>query len=157
MEKTYYLSPIGLLKIRGSEKGIKSISFDAEVDDVIEHPWCLNDCVTQLDEYFNGKRKSFNLKFDYGGTDFQNRVWEELVKIPFGKTNSYLDIAKELGEINVVRAIGYANRKNPIAIIIPCHRVIGSNGDLTGYSGGLWRKQWLLNFENKHIQGDLFN
>ena len=156
MEKTFYLSPIGLLEIRGSEKGIASVSFDAKVDNVIESPPCLRECVSQLHEYFNGERKSFDLKFDLEGTDFQKKVWNELTKISFGKTKSYNDIAIKLGDKEAVRAVGNANGKNPLAIIIPCHRVIGSDGKLVGYAGGLWRKKWLLNFENKDIQGELF-
>jgi len=156
MEKTFYLSPIGLLEIKGSENGIASISFDAKVDNVIELPLCLRDCVIQLDEYFNRKRKSFDLKFDLEGTDFQKKVWIELMKIPFGKTKTYHDVALKLGDKEAVRAVGNANGKNPVAIIIPCHRVIGSDGKLVGYAGGLWRKKWLLDFENKDIQGELF-
>lgn len=156
MEKTYFLAPIGLLEISGSEKGIASVSYVANVDTVIENPVCLRECVSQLNDYFNGKRKSFNLELDVEGTEFQKKVWNELLKIPFGKTVSYNDIAKKLGDKEAVRAVGHANGKNPIAIIIPCHRVIGSDGKLVGYAGGLWRKKWLLNFENKDVQGELF-
>ncbi|MGD0711099.1 MAG: methylated-DNA--[protein]-cysteine S-methyltransferase [Bacteroidales bacterium] len=156
MEKTYFLAPIGLLEISGSEKGIASVSFVANVDNVIENPPCLRECVSQLNDYFNGKRKSFNLKLDVEGTEFQKKVWNELLKIPYGKTVTYNDIAKKLGDKEAVRAVGHANGKNPIAIIIPCHRVIGSDGKLVGYAGGLWRKKWLLNFEQKDVQGELF-
>jgi methylated-DNA-[protein]-cysteine S-methyltransferase len=156
MEKTYFLAPIGLLEISGSEKGITSVSFVANVDNVIENPPCLRECVSQLNDYFNGKRKSFNLKLDVEGTEFQKKVWNELLKIPYGKTVSYNDIAKKLGDKEAVRAVGNANGKNPVAIIIPCHRVIGSDGKLVGYAGGLWRKKWLLNFEHKDVQGELF-
>ena len=157
MERTFYLAPIGLLEIKGSEEGISSVSFADHVDSVIENPACLRECVIQLNEYFNDKRKSFNLKFNLGGTEFQRKVWEHIMKIPFGKTISYNDIAKKLGDIETVRAVGAATGKNPLAIIIPCHRVIGSDGKLTGYAGGLWRKKWLLNFECKDIQGELFS
>jgi methylated-DNA-[protein]-cysteine S-methyltransferase len=156
MEKTYFLAPIGLIEISGSEKGIASLSFAINVDTVIENPPCLRECVSQMNDYFNGKRKTFELKLNIEGTDFQKKVWNELLKIPFGKTVSYNDIAKKLGDKEAVRAVGYANRKNPLAIIIPCHRVIGSDGKLVGYAGGLWRKRWLLNFENKDVQGELF-
>jgi methylated-DNA-[protein]-cysteine S-methyltransferase len=156
MEKTYFLAPIGLLEISGTEKGIASISFVANVETVIENPPCLRECVSQLNDYFNGKRKSFNLLLDVDGTEFQKKVWNELMNIPFGKTVSYNDIAKKLGDKEAVRAVGHANGKNPVAIIIPCHRVIGSDGKLVGYAGGLWRKKWLLNFENKDVQGELF-
>lgn len=157
MEKTYYLAPIGLLEICGSEKGIVSISFAANVDNVIENPVCLRGCVTQLNEYFERKRKSFDLVLDVEGTDFQKKVWSELMKIPYGKTKSYNDIAIKLGDKEAVRAVGNANGKNPIPIIVPCHRVIGSDGKLVGYAGGLWRKKWLLGFENKDFQGELFD
>jgi methylated-DNA-[protein]-cysteine S-methyltransferase len=156
MEKTFYLSPIGLLEIRGSEKGISSVSFDAKVDNVIEFSVCLRDCVIQLDEYFKRKRKTFDLKVDVEGTEFQTKVWKELVKIPYGETRTYNYIAKKLGDKEAVRAVGHANGKNPLAVIIPCHRVIGSDGKLVGYAGGLWRKKWLLDFENKDRQGELF-
>jgi len=156
MEKTFYLSSIGLLEIRGSEKGIVSISFSANVDNVIENPACLRDCVNQLHDYFNGKSKSFNLALDLEGSDFQKKVWNEILKIPFGKTKTYNDIAKKLGDKEAVRAVGNAVGKNPLAIVIPCHRVIGSDGKLVGYAGGIWRKKWLLNFENKDVQGELF-
>lgn len=156
MEKTFFLAPIGLLEIRGSEKGISYISFSANVDNVIENPACLSDCVNQLRSYFNGKNKSFDLTLDLKGSDFQKKVWNEIFKIPFGKTKTYADIAKKLGGKKAVRAVGHAVGKNPLAIVIPCHRVIGSDGKLVGYAGGLWRKKWLLNFENKDIQGELF-
>ena len=156
MEKTYYLSPIGLLEIKGSSKGIASISFIANVDSVIENPPCLQNCVNQLNDFFNGKRKIFNLDFDLQGTDFQKKVWNEILKIPFGKTKTYNQIAIKLNNKEAVRAVGNALGKNPVAIIIPCHRIIGSNGKLVGYAGGLWRKKWLLNFENRDIQGELF-
>jgi methylated-DNA-[protein]-cysteine S-methyltransferase len=157
MEKTYYLAPIGLLEICGSEKGISSVTFVANVDNVIENPVCLRDCVTQLHEYFERKRKTFDLLLDLEGTDFQKKVWNELLKIPYGKTKSYNDIAIKLGDKEAVRAVGHANGKNPVSIIVPCHRVIGSDGKLVGYAGGLWRKKWLLGFENKDFQGELFD
>ncbi|NTW33854.1 MAG: methylated-DNA--[protein]-cysteine S-methyltransferase [Bacteroidetes bacterium] len=156
MEKTYYLAPIGLLEITGSEKGVASISFTPKVESVIQNPPCLRDCVKQLDEYFNGKRKVFNIEFDLEGSDFQKKVWTEIYKIPFGKTKSYNDIAKKIGNTGAVRAVGHAAGKNPVPIVIPCHRVIGSDGKLVGFAGGLWRKKWLLDFENKDVQKELF-
>jgi methylated-DNA-[protein]-cysteine S-methyltransferase len=117
----------------------------------------LADCVHQLDEYFARQRKSFDLKLDLRGTDFQKRVWRELLEIPFGKTVSYLDVAVALGDKKSIRAVGHANGQNPIVVIVPCHRVIGSDGSLTGYGGGLWRKEWLLNFEGSHPQTSLFD
>ncbi len=108
----------------------------------------LNACIKQLDEYFNCNRKNFSLKLYLVGTEFQKRVWNELLKIPFGKTVTYKDIAIGIRNHKAVRAVGNANNKNNISIIIPCHRVIGSDGKLVGYGGGLWRKKWLIDFEN---------
>ena len=104
-------------------------------------------CRSQLDEYFGGKRRIFDLKLEPRGTAFQERVWHELLRIPYGETRSYKDIAIDVGNSQAVRAVGMANGRNPISIIIPCHRVIGINGDLVGYGGELWRKQWLLDHE----------
>lgn len=158
METAFYKSPIGTLEIKGSDAGISSMNFldTATASATAAVPESLAECVKQLDEYFNGKRKTFDLEFDLTGTDFQKKVWNELLKIPYGKTCSYLDLAKKLGNKMSLRAVGSANGKNPVAIIIPCHRVIGSNGKLVGYGGGLWRKQWLLDFENPHRQKELF-
>lgn len=157
METAFYHSPIGWLHINGSEKGISSVNFvNDNTAAATACPSCLTACINQLDEYFNRKRKKFELIFDLSGTDFQKKVWNELLKIPFGKTCSYLEIAKKLGNKMSLRAVGNANGKNPIAIIIPCHRVIGSNGKLVGYGGGLLRKEWLLNFENENFRQELF-
>lgn len=103
---------------------------------------------TQLDEYFAGKRTSFDLPLDLQGTEFQLKVWNELLKIPYGKTISYKELSLRLGNLLAIRAAGAANGANPISIIVPCHRVIGSDGSLTGYAGGLWRKKWLLELES---------
>ena len=110
----------------------------------------------QLKEYFQGKRTSFNLLLNPQGTKFQKLVWKGLSTIPYGKTISYLAQSKKIGDIKAVRAVAAANGKNPISIIIPCHRVIGSDGSLTGYAGGVWRKKWLLDFENPLKQLSLF-
>ena len=112
-----------------------------------EIPLCLQDCLQQLDEYFNGQRIQFNLKLRPIGTNFQQQVWKELLKIPFGRTASYKEIAKAIGNEKAIRAVGAANGKNKIPIIIPCHRVIGTNGALVGFGGGLWRKEFLLKHE----------
>ena len=146
----------GLIEICGSEKGISTVLFDAKVDTLIEHPSCLRDCVKQLDEYFNKKRKIFDLPFDLSGTEFQLKVWNELLKIPYGAVCSYIDIAKRIGNKPAVRAVGSANGKNPISIIIPCHRVIGNDGSLVGYGGGIWRKKYLLELEREAKQTNLF-
>ncbi len=150
--KSYYQSEIGLLEIVGAEEGIKSVSFvdDGAVDNFEIQP-CLKECVAQLDQYFKGQRQEFSLKLALSGSTFQKKVWRQLTKIPYGKTVSYLDIAKSIGQKKAVRAVGNANGRNNIAIIIPCHRVIGSRGQLTGYGGGLWRKEWLLKHENALI------
>lgn len=154
LHKAYYSSPIGILEITGNENGLVSLLFldeEMEVSKTI-HP-SIKEVVYQLDEYFNGIRKEFGLKLNPEGTEFQKKVWKELNAIPFGKTLSYLDISKQLGDKNATRAVGNANGKNPIAIIVPCHRVIAHNGKLTGYAGGLWRKEWLLNHETGVIFG----
>jgi methylated-DNA-[protein]-cysteine S-methyltransferase len=116
-------------------------------------PGCLSICASQLMEYFQGKRPDFDIPLSPRGTDFQQRVWNELKKIPCGTTISYMELAKRLGDPKVIRAAGSANGKNPIAIFIPCHRVIGSNGELVGYAGGLPLKKWLLNHEQRHYSG----
>ena len=153
----HFKTPIGTAKIVGDENGICAVSV---VDDIIETsieiPECLQNCVLQLDEYFKGTRKEFNLKLNPKGTDFQKRVWNELLLVPYGKTRSYLEQSKQLGDVKAIRAVASANGKNPIWIIIPCHRIIGSDGSLTGYAGGLWRKKWLLEHENPSAQQSLF-
>lgn len=147
METAYIQSLVGNIAVSGSENGIRSILFlDKEIE-VSAVPECLQDCICQLKEYFEGKRNSFNLKLDPAGTDFQLKVWEKLQQIPFGKTISYLQLARMTGNESNTRAVGNANGKNKINIVVPCHRVIGSNGKLTGYGGGLWRKEILLKLE----------
>lgn len=151
--KIYYSSPIGMVEIAGNEYGVTSIIF-AEgkvISDGI--PEVLKNAYNQLDEYFNGKRKVFDLKLSLDGTEFQRKVWSELMNIPYGETLTYKDIANKLGNINAVRAVGNANGKNPISIVVPCHRVIGSSGELTGYSGGLERKAWLIEHEKNIMKG----
>ena len=144
----YYESPIGILEIAGTEKGIQSVSFVKKKPPKLPeiHP-CLENSWRQLDEYFKGKRKEFSLKLELCGTDFQKRVWRQLRKISHGRTASYGDVARAVGNGKAVRAVGNANGKNPISIIVPCHRVIGSNGDMVGFGGGIWRKKWLLRHE----------
>ena len=147
LESARIKSPVGTIEITRSENGIRSIIFlDTESEPGMV-PVSLQKCVTQLNEYFSGKRKSFDIKLDPCGTDFQLKVWEKLQQIPFGKTISYLELARMTGRETNTRAVGNANGKNKINIIVPCHRVIGSNGKLTGYGGGLWRKEILLKLE----------
>jgi methylated-DNA-[protein]-cysteine S-methyltransferase len=152
----YYNSPIGLLEIQATDIGLRACNFTDEKK--YEEETNTHNTLTfnQLDEYFKGKRKKFELEYDMEGTEFQIRVWQALLEIPFGKTKSYMDIAKALGDTKAIRAVGTANGSNKIAIIIPCHRVIGSDGSLTGYAGGLHRKKWLLDFEIPQTQGSLF-
>ena len=153
----YYKTPIGIARIVGDEGGISSISvIDGKDESSNNIPDCLKDCVTQLEEYFQGTRKSFNLNLNPQGTEFQKEVWRSLQKIPYGETITYLKQSEEFGDVKAIRAIAAANGKNPLWIVIPCHRVIGSNGSLTGYAGGLWRKRWLLEHENPPIQQSLF-
>jgi methylated-DNA-[protein]-cysteine S-methyltransferase len=145
---TYFKSPIGPIKIAGNQDCILSLDFvEEESPGDVELPFCLKTCVKQIDEYFKGNRSKFLLNLDPGGTKFQKTVWRQLEKIPFGEVVSYGQIAGAIGKPEACRAVGNANGKNPISIIIPCHRVIGSDGRLTGYGGGLWRKEWLIKHE----------
>ena len=153
----YYKTPIGIARIIGDDDGISSISVhDSEQEGSNYIPDCLKDCVNQLAEYFQKERTSFNLKLNPQGTAFQKDVWRSLQQISYGETKSYLKQSEELGDVKAIRAVASANGKNPLWIVIPCHRVIGSDGSLTGYSGGLWRKRWLLEHENPPIQQSLF-
>ena len=156
METAYLQTPIGYAEFKGDENGLVSITvLDGEkFTDII--PEILEDAVYQFSEYLDGKRKSFDLKLNPEGTDFQKRVWDALLEIPYGKTVSYLDLSKKLGDVKAIRAVAAANGKNPLWIVVPCHRVIGSNGDLTGYAGGLHRKKWLLEHESPAKQQSLF-
>ncbi|WP_299112143.1 methylated-DNA--[protein]-cysteine S-methyltransferase [uncultured Winogradskyella sp.] len=153
----YIETPLGQAKIVGNNDGIASVSIldkQHQLSEVIPEP--LLDCVTQLKAYFKNERKSFDLKLNPEGTVFQKKVWKQLETIPYGKTISYLDLSKQLGDVKAIRAAASANGKNPLWIIVPCHRVIGSDGSLTGYAGGLHRKQWLLNHESEYKQQTLF-
>lgn len=156
METVFIQTPLGIAKIEGDENGISIISVTQEGDLSSEIPKNLKNSVTQLNEYFEGKREEFTFKLNPKGTEFQQKVWQELLKIPFGKTMSYLDLSKKLGDVKAIRAVASANGKNPLWIVVPCHRVIGTDGSLTGYAGGLWRKKWLLDHENPLKQQSLF-
>ncbi len=151
MYKSFYKSPIGIIEISAGSKGITSIRF---LDDQIKgNDFSENDytkrCCVQIEKYFSGSLKEFNLELDLTGTEFQIQVWNGLLEVKFGETISYQKQSKNIGNIKKIRAVANANGKNPIAIVIPCHRIIGSNGSLTGYAGGLWRKKWLLEHEAK--------
>ena len=149
-------SPLGPLKITGTDKGVESVGFIDEIPENMPTDSSLALAVKQLKEYFEGSRKEFQIPLNPEGTSFQKKVWKLLETIPFGSTRSYQEMANALGDPKVIRAAASANGKNPIAIIIPCHRVIGSDGSLTGYAGGLHRKKWLLEHENPVKQGVLF-
>ncbi|SNR25591.1 methylated-DNA-[protein]-cysteine S-methyltransferase [Maribacter sedimenticola] len=158
MEDTAYIStPLGIAKIIGDVEGISSIvilNSEEPLTDII--PETLEDAVYQLNEYFEGTRTKFSLKLNPQGTEFQRKVWSALEKIPYGRTVSYLQLSKLLGDTKAIRAVGSANGRNPLWIVVPCHRVIGSDGALTGYAGGLHRKKWLLEHESPHKQQSLF-
>ena len=156
METVNIKTPLGMATIKGDENGIAIISIadEGEISKVI--PSVLQEAVTQLQEYFDGNRTHFDFQLNPAGTEFQQKVWKGLCEIPFGKTMSYLELAKQLGDVKAIRAVASANGKNPLWIVVPCHRVIGTDGSLTGYAGGLWRKKWLLEHENPSTQQSLF-
>jgi len=151
-----YSSPIGLIELTGSDEGIESLYFVETVKRSGVITQVLKEGIAQLEEYFEGDRREFTLNLSPKGTAFQQEVWKALLDIPYGRTVSYLDIAKKLGDPNSTRAVGAANGQNPISIIIPCHRVIGNNGHLTGYGGGIEKKKWLLEFEGLPVQTTMF-
>lgn len=154
MQTAYYHSPVGWLKIEEEDDAIHSILFmNEEPLQSSETSSAIKQCMEQLDEYFQGSRRTFDFNMDQEGTDFQKKVWNELTRIPFGKTISYLQLSERLGDVKSIRAAGSANGKNQLSIVVPCHRVIGSNGKLVGYAGELWRKDWLLKHEAKFALG----
>ena len=161
MESARIKTPLGIAILQGDAKGLSAITvLDAKIgneedgDETV--PEVLKDAVCQIQEYFDGIRKVFDLELNADGTDFQKRVWQALLEISYGKTTSYLELSKSLGDVKAVRAVAAANGKNPLWIVVPCHRVIGSDGSLTGYAGGLHRKKWLLDHENPVKQQSLF-
>jgi methylated-DNA-[protein]-cysteine S-methyltransferase len=156
MQTAFIESPLGITKIVGDENGVSEISVLGEGEISAKIPKNLKECVSQLQDYFNGQRNHFDFKLNPQGTDFQQKVWQELLNIPFGKTMSYLDLSKKLGDVKAIRAVASANGRNPLWIVVPCHRVIGTDGSLTGYAGGLWRKKWLLEHESPSKQQSLF-
>lgn len=150
LDKGYLFTDIGTLEIAGTEEGILSVTF---VENVDTRAACVTSvvqqCITELSQYFGGRRTTFTVLLNPGGTEFRRLVWHVLREIPFGQTTTYRDVAVTLGRPKSSRAVGGAIGHNPVAIIVPCHRVIGSNGSLTGYAGGLDRKQWLLEHERR--------
>lgn len=147
---TYMDSPLGVIKVAGDSNAIKMVAFVTVKGEESEGvmPLVVRKCKKQLLEYFKGTRTQFSIPVAAEGTDFQREVWQELLKIPFGKTTTYAKQSITLGDVKKIRAVGSANGKNPIVIIIPCHRVISTDGSLTGYAGGLDKKEWLLKHEN---------
>lgn len=156
MEIAYMKTPLGIATIIGDENGISVISVADQGAISIVIPVVLQEAVCQLNDYFEGKRVAFDFVLNPKGTDFQQKVWKGLLEIPFGKTISYMDLSKKLGDVKAIRAVASANGKNPLWIVVPCHRVIGTDGSLTGYAGGLWRKKWLLEHEFPTMQQSLF-
>lgn len=145
----YYTSPIGLIEIGGDADQIRSLYFvdERRPGAAPYDSRAVEKAVDQVGEYFAGTRREFDLQLALHGTAFQEEVWRQLLHVPYGSVATYQDIANAIGRPQAVRAVGAANGQNPISIIVPCHRIIGSNGKLTGYGGGLWRKEWLLRHE----------
>lgn len=143
----YMDSPVGLLKLRSVGTAVAEISFEEQRGETEQTDDVLEECRRQLGEYFSGTRRTFDVPLVLEGTAFQKKVWQALCKIPYGTVWSYGDLAREIGNPKAVRAVGGANHKNPVSIIVPCHRVIGADGSLTGYGGGLDKKEFLLRLE----------
>lgn len=159
IQTTCYQSPIGQIVIKGSEAGIHSVLFSDEPLTNQFKPLypCLKEAVEQLHEYFCHQRHSFNLRLHLAqGTEFQQKVWHSLLSIPWGETVTYTQLASKISHPHAVRAVGSANSHNPFLVVLPCHRVIGTSGVLTGYAGGLLRKKWLLEHEQQTIQLEIF-
>ncbi|MEL1245962.1 methylated-DNA--[protein]-cysteine S-methyltransferase [Flavobacterium sp. DGU11] len=157
MQKAIIHTPLGHCLIEGDADGLSKISIVDVSENLSETtPAQLQETVQQMKEYFDGERQIFDFRLNPTGTDFQKKVWEALLEIPFGKTMSYHELSVKLGDVKAIRAVAAANGKNPLWIVVPCHRVIGSDGSLTGYAGGLWRKKWLLEHETPPVQQSLF-
>lgn len=154
---SFYESPTGWIEIRADEIGLVSVLFlDEKPSAEVLPNHITKQAEQELREYFEGNRKEFTVALHAKGTDFQHQVWKQLMELPYGKTATYLDISNQLGDSKLTRAVGSANGKNPICVIVPCHRVIGSDGSLTGYAGGMQRKKWLLQHEGVLAQTELF-
>ena len=159
MKTTYLKTPLGIARIKGDNDGVSEIKIqekNIDFEESKELPDCVFQAKNQLQDYFLQKRKSFDFKLNPKGTPFQQKVWKALCEIPFGKTSSYMELSKKLGDPKAIRAVASANGKNPLWVVVPCHRVIGSDGSLTGYAGGLHRKKWLLALESPAAQQSLF-
>jgi len=158
IQEAFIQTPLGVTVIKGNEDGLTTIFVlnDDTTAPSSDIPDDLKPAIEQLREYFAGTRTAFQLKLNPQGTDFQKSVWRELLNIPYGKTISYLELSRRLGDVKAIRAVAAANGQNPFWIVVPCHRVIGKDGSLTGYAGGLWRKKWLLEHESPYKQQTLF-
>jgi methylated-DNA-[protein]-cysteine S-methyltransferase len=160
MQILQFISPIGLTTITGNDAGVSAISCTNHPETILYNENAVAEPLlaarTQLQEYFTGTRHTFDFLLNLVGTDFQQRVWHELLTVPFGTTTSYLALSRRLGDEKAIRAVAAANGKNRLWIVVPCHRIIGSDGSLTGYAGGLWRKKWLIEHEQKTVQLSLF-
>ena len=156
----YLASPLGTVDLCGTDAGLTSVQFlDEALPETVPTavPECLREAYHQIGAYFGRDLRAFTLRYNVAqGTDFQRRVWAALSAVEFGRTASYSDVARQLGNPGAVRAVGAANGQNPLGLVWPCHRIIGANGQLTGYAGGLWRKKWLLDFERPVAQGSLW-
>ncbi len=150
MYADHFNSPLGLVEVTASDQGVLSVQFESQAQHPKHSNGLTNDCIHQLQAYFDGELKNFTVALEQNGTAFQRQVWHALTEVPYGQTASYLDVAERINNPKAIRAVGSANGRNPIAIIVPCHRIIGSNGTLTGYAGGLDKKAWLLEHEAKH-------
>jgi len=163
IEIIYYKSPVGVLELRSNGNAVSHLLFanswkgnaidETTIDFAKPTSAALKKCIKELDEYFAGKRMEFSVTIVQEGTAFQQTVWKELCNIPYARTISYLELSKRIGNVKAIRAVGTANGTNHVSIIVPCHRVIGSNGSLVGYGGDLWRKKWLLEHEAKYGNG----
>ena len=161
-QAAFYHSPIGIILIEYTDEFITALLYKDEksekqnetiINETYKNNALLNKCQQQLNEYFEGTRREFDFPIRQDGTPFQQKIWAALLEIPYGQTISYLELSKRTGDTKAIRAVGTTNGKNQLCIVVPCHRVIGSNGDLTGYGGGLWRKKWLLQHEGKFAHG----
>lgn len=144
----YYDSPIGLLKVTATDMDIQAVSYETSRIDTISNNTVTKNCIKQLNEYFNGSRTIFDISIDFIGTPFQKSIWNVLLEIPYGKSVSYSDVSHIIHNEKAIRAVGTAIGRNPVAIIVPCHRVIGKDKTLTGYAGGLDKKKYLLDLEH---------
>lgn len=151
--KAYYNSPLGILELISDKDALRALSFKEIAGESNDSLPILNETIKELDSYFKGKLKQFSIPLKPDGTPFQKQVWQALRQIPYGETRSYGEVAQMISKPQASRAVGGANNRNRLAIVIPCHRIVGSKGALTGYAGELWRKEWLLKHEQGYFQG----